>query len=213
VRRSQVFSTAEDGQVAVTVHVLQGERPMAADNMSLGRFNLEGIPPAPRGVPQIEVTFDIDANGILNVSARDQATGIEQAIVITASTNLDQADVDRLVRQAKQHETEDRRRKELVEARNTADTTIYQIEKSLRDLGDRVPANDRATIERTIEELRRAKEGEDTAQIRQLTERLQQASYAIGQQAYAAQGARKGAGPQTAGGSEEDIVDGDFTEA
>jgi molecular chaperone DnaK len=217
VRRSQVFSTAEDGQVAVTVHVLQGERPIAADNISLGRFNLEGIPPAPRGLPQIEVTFDIDANGILNVSARDQATGIEQAIAITASTNLDQADVDRLVRQAKQHEAEDRRRKELVEARNTADATIYQIDKAVRDLGDKVPASDRATIERTIQELKSAQESDDADRIRRLTEQLQQASYAIGQQAYAAQGqsasARgQAAGPQPGTGP-EDIIDGEFSEA
>jgi len=212
VRRSQIFSTAEDGQVAVTVHVLQGERSMAADNISLGRFNLEGIPPAPRGMPQIEVTFDIDANGILNVSARDQTTGIEQRIAITASTNLDQADIDRLVRQAKQHEAEDHRRKELVEARNVADAAIYQIEKALRGMGERVPPSDRATIERTMEELKAAKEGNDAARIRQLTEQLQQASYAIGQQAYAAQGQRAGAGPQ-AGSGAEDIIDGNFTEA
>jgi molecular chaperone DnaK len=212
VRRSQTFSTAEDGQVAVTVHVLQGERPMAADNISLGRFNLEGIPPAPRGMPQIEVTFDIDANGILSVGARDQATGIEQTIAITASTNLDQADVDRLVRQAKQHEAEDRRRQELVEARNTADATVYQVEKALRDVGDKIPASDRTTVERTIEDLKSAKGGEDAGRIRQLTEQLQQASYAIGQQAYAAQGQQPGAEPQADGGP-EDIIDGDFTEA
>jgi molecular chaperone DnaK len=185
---------------------------MAVDNISLGRFNLEGIPPAPRGMPQIEVTFDIDANGILNVSARDQATGTEQAIAITASTNLDQADVDRLVRQAKQHEAEDRRRKELVEARNMADATVYQIEKALRDVGDKVPADDRATIERTITELKSVKDGQDAARIRQLTEQLQQASHAIGQQAYAAQGQRAGSDPQP-GGRPDDIIDGDFTEA
>jgi molecular chaperone DnaK len=185
---------------------------MAADNISLGRFNLEGIPPAPRGMPQIEVTFDIDANGILNVGARDQATGIEQTIAITASTNLDQADVERLVRQAKQHEAEDRRSKELVEARNTADATIYQIEKALREVGDRVPAGDRATIERSIEELKRAKEGNDAAPIRRLTEQLQQASCAIGQQAYAAQGQPSDGEPSADRGPEE-IIDGDFTEA
>jgi len=221
VRKSQVFSTAEDGQSAVTVHVLQGERPMAGDNISLGRFNLEGIPPAPRGVPQIEVTFDIDANGILNVSAKDNATGQEQTISITASTNLDHGDVDRLVREAKQHEAEDRRRKERVDARNTADATIYQVEKSLRELGDRVPAGDRSTIERTIEDLKAAKEGEDTARIKQLTEQLQQASYAIGQQMYAQQAAgQQAAGQQQAGGpaggaygGSDDVVDGEFSEA
>ena len=224
VRQSQIFSTAEDGQSAVTVHVLQGERPMAADNISLGQFNLEGIPPAPRGVPQVEVTFDIDANGILNVSASDKATGSKQAITITASTNLNEQDVDRMVREAKQNEAEDRRRKELVEARNNADALIYQTEKGLRDLGDKIPANDRATIEQTIKELSAAKNGDDTARIRQLTEQLQQASYAISQQAYAAQqagGRQDAGGPQQAGGRQDaggpqagpdDVVDGDFSE-
>jgi molecular chaperone DnaK len=227
VRKSEVFSTAEDGQTAVTVHVLQGERPMAADNMSLGQFNLEGIPPAPRGIPQIEVTFDIDANGILNANARDKATGQEQAITITASTNLDDHDVERMVRQAKQHEAEDRRRMELAQARNEADTTIYQVEKSLRELNGKVPAHDRSTIERTIEDLKVAKESNDTARIRGLTEQLQQASYAIAQQVYAQQQQAQGAyGSGPAGGAAEygggsaqsspdgeDVVDGEFSEA
>jgi molecular chaperone DnaK len=194
----------------------------------LGQFNLEGIPPAPRGMPQIEVTFDIDANGILNVSANDKATGSVQAITITASTNLGQGDVDRMVREAKQNEVEDRRRKELIEARNNADAMIYQIEKSLRELGNKVPAGDRTTIERTIDDLRRAKESDDTARIRQLTEQLQQASYAIGQQVYAQQTAgQQTAGQQQAGGSAggpwtggapggngntDDVIDGDFSE-
>jgi molecular chaperone DnaK len=227
VRKSEVFSTAEDGQTAVTVHVLQGERPMAADNMSLGQFNLEGIPPAPRGIPQIDVTFDIDANGILNVNARDKATGQEQAITITASTNLDDHDVERMVRQAKQHEAEDRRRMELAQARNEADTMIYQVEKSLRELNGKVPAHDRSTIERTIEDLKVAKESSDTARIRGLTEQLQQASYAIAQQMYAQQQQAQGAyGSSPAGGAAgydggsaqsgpdgEDVVDGEFSEA
>ena len=227
VRKSEVFSTAEDGQTAVTVHVLQGERPMAADNMSLGQFNLEGIPPAPRGIPQIEVTFDIDANGILNVNARDKATAQEQAITITASTNLDDHDVERMVRQAKQHEAEDRRRMELAQARNEADTMIYQVEKSLRELNGKVPAHDRSTIERTIEDLKVAKESNDTARIRGLTEQLQQASYAIAQQVYAQQQQAQGAyGSGPAGGAAgygggsaqsspdgEDVVDGEFSEA
>ncbi len=199
VRKSEIFSTAEDGQTAVTIHVLQGERPMAADNNSLGMFNLEGIPPAPRGVPQIEVTFDIDANGILNVSAKDKATGREQQITITASTNLSKEEVERLVQDARRHEAEDRRRKELVEARNTADHLIYQMEKTLRDLGDKVPASDRGRIERIIEDLKQAKEGDDTARIRQLIEQLQQASYAIGQQMYAQQTAQQAAGGPQAG--------------
>ncbi len=218
VRKSEVFSTAEDGQTVVTIHVLQGERPMAADNNSLGMFNLEGIPPAPRGVPQIEVTFDIDANGILHVSAKDKATGKEQAITITATTNLSKEEVERLVQEAKRHEAEDRRRKELVEARNTADALIYQMEKTLRDLGDKVSASDRGRIENIIEDLKRAKDGDDTGRIRQLIEQLQQASYAIGQQMYAQQqqpgatgptGFSGGAGP-TSGG--EDVVEGEFQE-
>ena len=134
IKKSQVFSTAEDSQTAVTIHVLQGERPMAGDNMTLGQFNLEGIPPAPRGMPQIEVTFDIDANGILNVSATDKATGKEQKITITASTNLNKEDIDRMVRQAEINKAADQRRKELVEARNQADSMAYAVEKSLRDL-------------------------------------------------------------------------------
>ncbi len=220
VRKSQIFSTAEDGQTAVTIHVLQGERPMAADNISLGMFNLEGIPPAPRGIPQIEVTFDIDANGILNVSAKDRATGKEQKITITASTNLSKEEVERLIQEAKRHEAEDRRRKELVEARNNADMMIYQIEKTLRELGDKVSASDRSRIERIIEDLKRAKEGDDTARIRQLIEQLQQASYAIGQQMYAQQqaagaGAQSGYRPESTPpprGGGEDVVEGEFRE-
>ncbi|MBC7260090.1 MAG: molecular chaperone DnaK [Chloroflexi bacterium] len=218
VKKSQIFTTAEDGQTAVTIHVLQGERPMAADNMSLGKFNLEGIPPAPRGIPQIEVTFDIDANGILNVSAQDKATGKQQKITITASTNLSKEDVERMVQEAKRHEAEDRRRKELVEARNNADAAIYQTEKALRELGDKVPAADRGRIETLIGDLKDAVQTEDTARIRQLTEQLLQASYALGQQMYAGQ--QPGGGPTggpsgeaTGGPGGEDVVDGEFREA
>ncbi|MDH7488801.1 MAG: molecular chaperone DnaK [Anaerolineae bacterium] len=218
VKKSQIFTTAEDGQTAVTIHVLQGERPMAADNMSLGKFNLEGIPPAPRGIPQIEVTFDIDANGILNVSAQDKATGKQQKITITASTNLSKEDVERMVQEAKRHEAEDRRRKELVEARNEADSVIYQTEKALRELGDKVPATDRGRIEGTINDLKSAVKTDDMARIRQLTEQLKQAAYALGQQMYAGQ--QPGGGPTggpsggAAGGpGGEDVVDGEFREA
>jgi molecular chaperone DnaK len=220
VRKSETFSTAADGQTAVTIHVLQGERPMASDNMSLGQFNLEGIPPAPRGVPQVDVTFDIDANGILNVSAKDKATGKEQQITITASTNLSEDDVDRLMREAKQHESEDRQRRELIDARNTADQLIYQMEKMLRDLGDKVPASDRGRIESIVRDLKQAKDGDDAARIKQLIEQLQQASYAVGQQMYAQQaGAQQqsaASGPQPGGdGSgqgEEEVVEGEFQE-
>ena len=222
VRKTETFSTAEDGQTAVTIHVLQGERPMAADNVSLGRFNLEGIPPAPRGVPQIDVTFDIDANGILNVSAKDKATSQEQKITITATTNLSETEVDELVKEAKRHEAEDRRRKELVEARNTADALIYQMEKMLRDLGDKVSASDRGRVEQIIEDLKQAKDGDDASRIKQLIEQLQQASQAIGQQMYAQQQAAAG-GPQAGPGARpsaggdgreegEDVVEGEFRE-
>ncbi len=218
VRKSEIFTTAEDGQTVVTIHVLQGERPMAADNISLGRFNLEGIPPAPRGIPQIEVTFDIDANGILNVSAKDKATGREQRITITATTNLSKEEVERLLNEAKRHEAEDRQRRELAEARNTADSVIYQTEKFLRELGDQVPGPDRTRIEDLIRDLREAMKGEDIARIRRLLEQLQQASMALGQQMYARQQAAGGPGGPTPGGAgpsggEGDVIEGEFREA
>ncbi len=218
VRKSEIFTTAEDGQTVVTIHVLQGERPMAADNISLGRFNLEGIPPAPRGVPQIEVTFDIDANGILNVSAKDKATGREQRITITATTNLSKEEVERLLNEAKRYEAEDRRRKELAEARNEADSVIYQTEKFLRELGDQVPGSDRSRIEENVRDLREAMKGDDTARIRRLTEQLRQASMALGQQLYAQQRATGGPGGPTPGGAgpsggEGDVIEGEFREA
>ncbi|MGD9029731.1 MAG: molecular chaperone DnaK [Anaerolineae bacterium] len=216
VRKSEVFSTAEDGQTAVTIHVLQGERSMAVDNMSLGQFNLEGIPPAPRGVPQIEVTFDIDADGILNVAAQDKATGKEQNVRIEATTNLSENDVDRMVKEAKRHSSEDRRRRELIEARNRADQLIYQMEKSLRDLGDQVSASDRQRIEDVIEDLKKAKDSDDKNRIERLIEQLQQASQAIGQAMYAQQQAAAGngqAGPSTGPtGGDEEVVEGEFHE-
>ncbi len=224
VRKSEIFSTAEDGQTAVTIHVLQGERTMASDNMTLGRFNLEGIPPAMRGMPQIEVTFDIDANGILDVTAQDKATGKEQKITITASTNLSKDEVEHKVQEAKRYEADDRQRRDLIDARNSADQLIYQTEKVLRELDGQVPSSDRDTIERTIEDLKRAKDGQDTGQIRQLSEQLQQASYAIGQQMYAQQAAGQqgggfdpgqapfGGGPATGGSDGDDFVDGEFRE-
>ncbi len=220
VRKSETFTTAADGQTVVTIHVLQGERPMAADNISLGQFNLEGIPPAPRGIPQVEVTFDIDANGILNVSAKDKATAKEQRITITATTNLNKQEVDRLVQDAKHHEGEDRKRKELIEARNQGDSLIYQTEKFMRELGDKVPASDRSRIEQNINDLQQALQGEDIARIRQLIDQLQQASMALGQQMYAQQqatGPGPGAGPTPgpqAGGPPPggDVIDGEFQE-
>ena len=217
VRKSEIFSTAEDGQIAVDIHVLQGERPMAADNITLGRFRLEGIPPAPRGIPQIEVTFDIDANGILNVSAKDLATGREQKIAITASTNLNKQEVERLVEEARRHAAEDQRRKELVEARNQADSLVYQMEKLLREVGDKVSAANRSAIEGKIAELKRVMQGDDVGRIRTAMEELKQASYAMSQQMYAqSTGARPG--PQGYGqpsgdgsrGEDEDVVEGEF---
>ncbi|NLF63400.1 MAG: molecular chaperone DnaK [Chloroflexi bacterium] len=213
-RKTEIFSTAEDSQTAVDIHVLQGERPMASDNKTLGRFRLDGIPPAPRGVPQIEVTFDIDANGILNVTAQDKATGREQQIQITASTNLTEDEVERMVQQAKEHEAADRKRRELSEARNTADQLIYTVEKTMRELGDKLQANDRQQVEELINQLREAMQGEDITRIRNLSEQLQQATYAFSQQLYQTQ---QGAGPeaqagQGANGGDEDVVEGEFQE-
>jgi molecular chaperone DnaK len=216
VRKSEIFSTAEDGQTAVTIRVLQGERPMAADNMLLGQFNLEGIPPAPRGIPQVEVTFDIDANGILNVAAQDKATGKEQTITITASTNLSKEDVERMVEEGRRHSAEDQRRKELVEARNQADSLSYQMEKSLREMGDKVPAADRQAIEAKIAEVRRVKDGDDVNRIRQAMEELKQASYAMSQQMYGqaqpqyGQPGGNGGEPRQGSGEDEDVVEGEF---
>jgi molecular chaperone DnaK len=216
VKKSQVFSTAEDGQTAVDIHIMQGERPMAADNMTLGKFRLDGIAAAQRGQPQIEVTYDIDANGILNVSAKDNATGKEQKITITASTNLNKADIDKMVQDAKSHASEDRQRKEVIEARNTGDSLAYQAERSLKDLGDKVPGNDKAQIEKQIADLREALKGDDAARIKSLSETLQQATYALSQQMYAsgqqsgATGGATGPKPRT---EEGDVVEGEFTEA
>ena len=208
-RKTETFSTAEDNQTAVDVHVLQGEREMAADNMSLGRFRLEGIPPAPRGVPQIDVTFDIDANGILHVTAKDKATGKEQKITITASTNLNKQDVERLVREAQQHAAEDRQRRELADARNQADTLIYQVEKALREVGDQMPPADRERIEAQINDLRTAMQGEDVSRIRQGSETLQQMANALGQQV----SARQAGGSDVQGGNgTSDVIEGEFTE-
>jgi molecular chaperone DnaK len=219
VKKSEVFSTAEDNQTAVDIHVLQGERPMAGDNMTLGRFRLEGIPPAPRGMPQVEVSFDIDANGILNVTARDRATGREQKVTITASTNLGKSDVERMVQEAKRHEAEDRKRKELADIRNQGDTLAYQAEKALRDLGDKVPAGDRQKIEAKVAELREALKGDDASSIKRLTEDVQQATHALSQQMYAQQGGEAAAGPSAPGSSngggkpEGEVIEGEFREA
>jgi molecular chaperone DnaK len=214
IEKSEVFSTAEDSQTAVDIHVLQGERPMAVDNMTLGRFRLEGIPPAPRGIPQIEVIFDIDANGIINVTAKDKATGKSQKVTITASTNLDKNDVERMVEEAQSHATDDRKRRDLAEARNTGDTMAYSAEKALRELGDKVPDADREQIEAKVADLRKALDGDNVDEIKRLTEEVQQASYALSQQLYAQETPSEGA-PESGGGGEEegDVVEGEFREA
>ncbi|MCZ6530014.1 MAG: molecular chaperone DnaK [Chloroflexi bacterium] len=220
IKKQETFSTAEENQTAVDIHVLQGERSMAADNNTLGRFRLDGIPSAPRGIPQIEVTFDIDANGILNVTAKDKATGKEQSVTITASTNLNADDVERMVEEAKSHEAEDQKRKEFADARNTGDGLAYQAEKTLNELGDKVPADDRERIEGKVKELREALEGDDLERIKQLTEEVQQASYALSQQLYAQEDdasqpeaeAQQG-GDSTEGEEEGDVVEGEFREA
>jgi len=217
-RKSQIFSTATDNQPAVSIHVLQGEREMAADNKTLGRFELVGIPPAPRGVPQIEVTFDIDANGIVNVSAKDKATGKEQSIQITASSGLSKEEIDKLIRDAELHAEEDRRKRELVEARNHADALIYSTERSIRDLGDKVDAATKSRVEEAIQRLRKAMEGDNKEEIRRLSDELTNASHklaeAMYQQASQAEGAKQSAasGGARATKPEEDVVDADFEE-
>jgi molecular chaperone DnaK len=220
-RKSQVFSTATDSQPAVSIHVLQGEREMAANNKTLGRFELVGIPPAPRGVPQIEVTFDIDANGIVNVSAKDKATGKEQSIQITASSGLTKDEIERLVKDAEAHAEDDHKKRELVDARNHADTLIYSTERSIKDLGEKVDAATKTKIQEAIDKLRKAMEGDDKDEIRRLSEELTNASHklaeAMYQQASQADGQKAGAGADAAEGAkaskpEEDVVDADFEE-
>ena len=214
VKKTEVFSTADDNQTAVDIHVLQGERPMAADNMSLGRFRLEGIPPAPRGLPQVEVIFDIDANGILNVTARDKATSKEQKVTITASTNLSKDEIEQKVNEARIHQSEDQHQRELIEARNSADNLAYQTEKTLRDLGEKVSAQERQDIERQVSGLREAIKGNDLANIKKLSEDLQNAFYAISQQLYAQQqGQNNGNGNGSHGTDEGEVVEGEFHEA
>ena len=209
-RKSEIFSTAADGQTAVDIHVLQGERELAADNMTLGRFRLEGIPPAPRGVPQIEVTFDIDANGILNVSARDKATGKEQRITITASTNLSKEEVERMVREAQVHAAEDRARRELVELKNQADSLAYQSEKTLGELGDKVDSVERGRIEGLIKDLRDAIAQENKDRIQSLMNDLQQAMYRVSQSVYG-DGATSGQKGPGAPRRDEGVVEGEYT--
>jgi molecular chaperone DnaK len=217
-KKSEIFSTAEDSQTAVDIHVLQGERPLAADNMTLGRFRLEGIPPAPRGIPQVEVTFDIDANGILNVNAQDKATGKEQKITITASTNLNKGEIDRMVKDAEQHADADRTHKELIEARNLADTLVYQAEKTLHEVGDKADASLKAEVETRIADVKKALEGDDKAHLERASSELQQALSQLGQVMYQQESQTQAGGSNGAHGaagepSDEDVVEGEFSEA
>ena len=219
-RKSQVFSTAEDNQRAVTIHVLQGEREMAANNKTLGRFELSDIPPAPRGVPQIEVAFDIDANGIVNVSATDKATGKEQSIRITATSGLSEEEIENLVKDAEQHAEEDKKKRALVEARNNADSLIYSTEKSIKELGDKVDDQTKANVEEVVGRLRKAVEGDDTEEINRISEELQQVSHKLAETMYqqasqegAAQGgAYEDAGQAGGATADEDVVDADYEE-
>jgi molecular chaperone DnaK len=226
-RKTQVFTTADDGQTSVDIHVLQGERDMAADNKTLGRFRLEGIPAAPRGVPQIEVTFDIDANGITNVSAKDLGTGKEQKITITASTNLSKDEVDKMVREAESMAAEDRRKRDEAEVRNQANSLIYSTEKSLKEVGDKLEPGARAEAESALAELRRISENGTADEVKTATERLQQASYKMAEALYQKAGAA-GDGAQSSGNGAsgapheeaappppqgDDVIDAEFKEA
>jgi len=215
-RKSETFSTAEDNQPAVEIHVTQGERELARDNKSLGRFRLEGLPPAPRGLPQIEVIFDIDANGILNVTARDKATGREQKITISGSSGLSQGEVERMVREAEQHAQEDRQRREEIETRNRADSLAYQAERTLRDVGDRISADLRSEIENNIRAVRDALAGSDLTRIRTAADELERAMQRIGQEVYSQPGTTAGAGDGTSSGAppggEHGTVEGEYRE-
>ncbi len=226
-KKSQIFTTATDNQTAVTIHVLQGERPLAKDNKSIAKFDLVGIPPAPRGVPQIEVTFDIDADGILHVTAKDLGTGKEQSIVVRPSSGLSEEEIQRIIKEAEQYAEEDRKKKELAEARNQADSLIYSVEKSLRELGDKVSEDLRKEVEEKIQNLRKAMEGEDIEAIRRASDELTQASYKLAEMLYkekaqasgsaGAAGASQGGGSQAQGGASDkkggdDVIDADFEE-
>jgi len=224
-KKSEVFSTAADGQTSVEVHVLQGERPMARDNKTLGRFHLDGIPPAPRGVPQIEVTFDIDANGIVHVAAKDRATGKENKITITASSGLSKEDVDRAVKEAQAHEAEDKQRRDEIEVRNRADNLAYATEKSLKDLGDKIPAATKSELEAKVKAVRDALAGSDIEAVKSASEALMQSSHRMAEEAYKAAGGAAGEagaqggpeaggqpGGQAGGAKKDDVVDAEFEE-
>jgi len=209
---SQIFSTAADNQTQVDIHVLQGERQMAKDNLTLGRFILDGLPPAPRGVPRIEVTFDIDANGIVNVSAKDQGTGKEQKITIKSQSGLKDDEIEKMVRQAKEHEEEDKKRRELVEARNKADSLVYQAERTLKEHGDKVSEAKKQAVEEAVKEVREVMDAEDASRIDEACDKLSEAVFELSSELYAHQdqGAQPGAGPQESGDDDGEIYDTDY---
>lgn len=217
-RKSETFTTAADGQTEVTVHVLQGEREMARDNKSLGMFHLTGIPPAPRGIPQIEVTFDLDANGILHASAKDKASGHEQSITITGSSNLNKDDINRMVNEAEQHAEDDRKAREQADIRNTAEQLIYSTEKTLKDLGDKAPAADREQVESAVGRLREALKGEDFQEIGSATEALRESSYKLSEMLYrqtaeaSSEGAETAGATADSGASGEEVIDAEYKE-
>ena len=208
----QVFSTADDNQTAVTIHVLQGERERSMDNKSLGRFDLTDIPPAPRGLPQIEVTFDIDANGILNVSAKDKATGKSQNIVIKASSGLSDDEIEKMVSDAESHAEEDRKFRELVDVRNQADGLIHAAEKTLKEMGEKATQEERLAIENAISDLKTALEGDDKEKIETKTAALGEASGTLAQKLYAEQAAQGAEGAEDATAADDDVVDAEFEE-
>ncbi|MBZ0293186.1 MAG: Hsp70 family protein, partial [Anaerolineae bacterium] len=218
-KKSQVYSTAADGQTQVEIHVVQGERPMAADNKSLGKFILDGIPPAPRGVPQVEVTFDIDANGILNVSAQDKATGREQKITITASSGLAEDEIQRMVQEAEQHASDDAKRREAAELQNRVESTIFSAEKLLRDFDEKLPEDAKKQTREKIDELRKAQESNDPTKIESTMEALAQHIQSLGGRMYEQTEAdpnaqqQPGAEESKKGPDDEDVVDAEFTEA
>jgi len=212
-RKSEIFSTAEDGQTSVEIHVVQGERELARDNKSLGRFKLDGIPPAPRGVPQIEVTFDIDANGILKVTARDKGSGKEQSISITGASTLDSKEVERMIAEAEKYAAEDRARREKIERRNKADSLAYQAERQLKELGDKVSASKRSQIETLVRELREAIQRDDDSAIQSKERELQEALYAMSSELYQQPGAASSSTSGTTSGGSDDVIDADFTES
>jgi molecular chaperone DnaK len=217
-KKSEVFSTAVDGQTNVEIHVLQGEREMSNDNKSLGTFRLDGIPPAPRGVPQIEVVFDIDANGILNVTAKDKGTGKEQSISITGASTLPDTEVDRMVKEAERNAAADKERRDKIDRKNQADSLVYQAEKQMTELGDKVSGADKARVDELLKGLKEAVSKEDDEQIKKLMPELQQALYTIGTNIYQQAGGDNGAAPgggdsgSSTTGSGDDVIDAEFSE-